>query len=62
MGYLDPRLSKLLAERMVAEAREHARPREKRWETAPWHRLEDRLGAWMIATGEKMISRDAEVA
>jgi hypothetical protein len=62
MGYLDPRLSRLLAERMVAEARQHARPRRERRGIALWHRLETHLGAWMIATGEKLIRQDAKVA
>jgi hypothetical protein len=62
MGYLDPRLSKLLAERMVAEARQHTRPRERHRGVALWHRLETHLGKWMIASGEKLLRRDAEVA
>ena len=66
MGYLDPRLSRLLAEQRVAEARRHARP-ERRSGLLPdgthlTNRLKIRLGRWMVITGERLITRDVEVA
>ena len=61
MRYIDPRLSKILADRMVAEAQSRPRGREQR--LAQWvRRLEARLGGWLIATGEKLTRPETDPA
>lgn len=61
MRYIDPRLSKILAERMVAEAQ--SRPRGRDWHFGEWvRRLKARLGGWLIATGEKLTRPETDVA
>lgn len=61
MRYIDPRLSKILAERMVAEAQSRPRGRERRF--AEWvRRLKARLGGWLIATGEKLTKPETDLA
>ena len=61
MRYIDPRLSKILADRMVAEAQSRPRGREQR--LPQWvRRLEARLGGWLIAAGEKLTRPETDPA
>lgn len=56
--YLDPRLSKLLAEQKVAQAQRYARPRQHH--ESHRDRLNNWLGTWMLAIGEILKGRDTE--
>ncbi|HVR79945.1 MAG TPA: hypothetical protein VMS99_16325 [Acidimicrobiia bacterium] len=58
MRYLDPRLSRLLAEQKVAEAQRYARPRQHL--ESHQGRLKNWLGTWMLAIGEILIGRDTQ--
>lgn len=61
MRHLDPRLSRLLAERKVAEAR--ARPRTRvLTERQKVRRLWPRIGALLISAGERLAKKKTELA
>lgn len=56
MRYLDPRLSRLLAEQMVAEARRASRPAGGSHQH-PSKRLHERGRAWLFAVAKKVYGR-----
>lgn len=61
MRHLDPRLSRLLAERKIAEAQTRPRTRVHS-ETRKDRRLRTRLGVLLISTGERLAKLETELA
>lgn len=59
--HLDPRLSRLLADRKIAEAQSRPRPRRQSGQERI-RRFKARLGALLITPGQRVAKRKTELA